>query len=233
MNRNTIKFIAAFTMVLDHVAVILLQPYTVTWFILRSIGRIAFVLFAYMIAEGFFKTRNLKMYFLRLFAFAAVIELFIIGYYFVTDINYILTTNVIWPLVFGLGGLMLLKHHSIWVRLLVVPLVFLAEFSGIPYGAYGTLMILIFGLYPNKLTQFIFVVGLNLVFIEVPFLQAAGLGQYARYQGSMWFQWFSLVAFIFVFLYNHQKGKWNTKWFFYIFYPLHLGLIYLIDFLLK
>lgn len=239
MNRNVIKFIAAFTMTLDHIGVYFFAPtvaesfYSLDYIILRIIGRIAFVLFAYMVAEGFWKTSNLKSYFLRLFVFAAGIELFILGYsIIINDYSNVLHANVIWPLVFGLGALWLMKSQKLWIRLLAVPIIFLAEFINTPYGAYGVLIIMAFASYRNKLTQFLFVVGINLLFIQWPLYDVSNLVGYARYQDFMVIQWFSLLAFIFIFLYNGKKGKWNTKWFFYIFYPLHLVLIYLISFLI-
>ncbi|XMB72139.1 TraX family protein [Mycoplasmatota bacterium WC30] len=230
MNRNTFKIIAAITMTFDHIGLVFLDPNSISFYIFRGIGRIAFVLFAYMIVEGFFKTSNLKRYFLRIFAYASIIEIFIIGYYFVSNNNYILEINVIWPLVFGLGALVLLKNNIIWIRLLSVGVVFLAEFIHIPYGAYGVLIIVILALYKNPLTQLLFLIGINLVFIDFPLLNYLGLAEYAKYG---WIQWLSVLAFGFIYIYNGKKGKLNTKWFFYIFYPLHLGIIYLIYYLIN
>lgn len=216
-------------MTFDHIGVIMLQPDSLEYYIFRSIGRIAFILFAYMIAEGFFKTKNLKNYFLRLLIYASIIEAFIIGFYFVTGENYILGYNVIWPLVFGLGALLLLKNKSIWIRFTSILVVFIAEFLHIPYGAYGVLIIMVFGLYRNPLTQLLLVAGINMLFIDYPLLAYLDLADYAKY---VWIQWFSMAAFIFIFFYNGTKGKLRMKWFFYIFYPVHLGIIYFINYLL-
>jgi hypothetical protein len=41
----------------------------------------------------------------------------------------------------------------------------------------------------------------------------------------MSFTWISLLALPILLLYNGEKGKWNMKYFFYIFYPLHLGIL--------
>ncbi len=238
MNRNIIKFIAAFTMTIDHIGVYFLEIESVEWYVFRSIGRIAFVLFAYMIAEGALKTSNIKKYFIRLLVFAGLIELFFIVLFFLTDLNYTIfggqPQNVIWPLVFGLTGLCLLRSDKIWIRLMcILPVVIAMSISingvtyglNTPYGAYGVLMIMFFGIYRNPFAQFLFVVGLNMIFIDVPVMNLLGLGERARYQGT-WFQWFSLLAFIFIFLYNGKKGRLNTKWFFYIYYPLHIAVIF-------
>ena len=43
---------------------------------------------------------------------------------------------------------------------------------------------------------------------------------------------FALLAIPLLCLYNGQRGKFNLKWLFYIFYPTHILLIYLISLLL-
>lgn len=233
MNRNAIKFIAALTMVLDHIAYHLL-PHTLlingmpsAYTILRVFGRISFILFAYMVAEGFFKTNDRKKYFLRMLIFAVIIEAALLIFSIITnDYSYLLEANAIWTLVFGLAGLFLISADKIWIRLLVIPIVFLAEYLNISYGAYGVLIILIFGLYSNPITQFLFLIGLNVLFIEMPLYGMLDLSHNSNFGGIMNIQWFSLLAFIFIFLYNGRKGKLNTKWFFYIFYPAHIAIIF-------
>ncbi|OQX93341.1 MAG: hypothetical protein B6I17_02965 [Tenericutes bacterium 4572_104] len=236
MNQNGIKFVAAIAMTFDHVGEFIFKGTNDTlYLIFKSIGRIAYVLFAYMIVEGFNHTSNLKSYFLRLFSFALIIELGLGIISIISGENYTIfgmSQNVIWPLVFGLGGLILLNNKLFIIRLSSILIVALALILNIQYGAYGVLIILIFGLYPNKLTQFLFLVGLNLLFIDVPLLQYLGKSDMARYTGDGWIQWFSLLSFIFIGMYNGLKGKLNTKWFFYIFYPTHLGIIFLISILL-
>ncbi|MDR7811532.1 MAG: TraX family protein [Lacrimispora sp.] len=41
------------------------------------------------------------------------------------------------------------------------------------------------------------------------------------------YQWMMILALPFMILFNHQKGK-GYKYFFYIFYPLHLTILYVI-----
>ena len=125
--------------------------------------------------------------------------------------------------------LILFSSKNIFIRLLSIGIIFLAEFIDIPYGAYGVLFIAVFGLYRNPITQFLFGIGLNLIFINKPLLDILNLTEYARYTSSI--QWFSLLAFIFIFLYNGKKGKHESKWFFYIYYPSHLGVLIAISYL--
>ncbi|MBR4864792.1 MAG: hypothetical protein IKU07_09470, partial [Oscillospiraceae bacterium] len=44
-------------------------------------------------------------------------------------------------------------------------------------------------------------------------------------------QWFSMAAVPFIALYNGKRGKWKMKNFFYIYYPVHQLVIYLLSLL--
>ena len=58
LNGNTLKIIAAITMLIDHTG-FLLFPQSV---VLRVIGRLAYPIYAFMIAEGCRHTRNKLRY---------------------------------------------------------------------------------------------------------------------------------------------------------------------------
>ena len=63
MSAFILKIIAAAAMLADHTGLILFPSNEM----LRVIGRLAFPIYAYFIAEGFRYTRNRHMYFLRIF----------------------------------------------------------------------------------------------------------------------------------------------------------------------
>jgi hypothetical protein len=228
MNRFHLKIIAALTMVIDHVGFIFLNPDTNLYYISRAIGRIAFVLFAFMIAEGFHKTKDLKAYILRLGIFSAALEVFLIGYYFLSGVNMILNFNILWTLLFGLLALYLFFHKNQYYKIFAVLLVLAAELLDLSYGAYGVLMIVFFGVYRNKITNFLHLIFLNLMFIDQPLYTYIGMENMAKFPVI---QWFSVIAIVFIFLYNGNMGKYKLKWFFYLFYPAHLALLYLINIL--
>jgi len=229
MNRLHLKLIAASTMVIDHVAYLFFTRTSDIYSIFRSIGRISFVLFAYMIAEGFYKTKDIKKYLLRLGLFAAVIEIGLVGFYLIGGDNMILNFNIFLTLFFGLLALYLFYQENTYLKLLVIPIIIGSELLGFSYGAYGILMILLFGISSNKVTNLMHLVFLNLVFINVPLLSFLGLSEYGKFPVI---QWYSLVAIVFIFLYNFKPGKYRLKWFFYLFYPGHLLLLYLIKILI-
>ena len=90
LDGGTLKLIAAALMLIDHVGAILL-PETV---ILRCIGRLAFPIFAFFIAEGYAHTRSFGRYLLRMAIWAAVSEIpfnLEFGHFFVPG-----RQNVLW-----------------------------------------------------------------------------------------------------------------------------------------
>ena len=62
-NSNALKYIAALTMLIDHMGLLLFPRYL----IFRIIGRIAYPIFAFMIAEGCRYTKNKLKHFLMVF----------------------------------------------------------------------------------------------------------------------------------------------------------------------
>ena len=77
LSNNALKIIAATLMVFDHIGMLLI-PDSI---FLRCIGRPAFPIFAYLVAEGAKYTKNFLRHFLTVAGFAAVIQ---IGYYLFT-----------------------------------------------------------------------------------------------------------------------------------------------------
>lgn len=70
LSGNALKLIAAASMLIDHIGVILLPEVA----LLRIIGRLAFPIYAFMIAEGCAKTRNRLRYFLAVFSLGAACQ---------------------------------------------------------------------------------------------------------------------------------------------------------------
>ena len=97
LSSNNLKIIAIVIMIIDHIAGYLYQKFDQnTYYILRSVGRIAMPIFAYLIVQGFFYTKNLKKYIFRIFVLATItqIGLLVLGiinqeYYpnYVTGVN--------------------------------------------------------------------------------------------------------------------------------------------------
>ena len=77
LNGNTLKIIAAIAMLCDHVGLMFFSQIS----IFRIIGRLAFPIFAFMIAEGAHYTKRKARYFLTIFSLAAICQIV----YFIFD----------------------------------------------------------------------------------------------------------------------------------------------------
>ncbi len=222
MNSSTLKWIAIITMTIDHIGLYLIDPvvHETLFYIFRGVGRIAFPLFAFFIAEGFKHTSNLKNYFTRLLMIALGIEISLLVFYLFTNENYIIVANVFWPLVFGLLAVMLVSTRKLIYTFLGFSLVVVADIIGFPYGGYGVFMILIFAFIPDFKKQVLYTSIIHLFYIAYPF---AFLFPYVtKYDNPL--QWLGMISFAFIYFYNGERGKMN-KLFFYIYYPVHIVLI--------
>ncbi|XMB85913.1 TraX family protein [Mycoplasmatota bacterium WC44] len=158
--NDTIKTIAMLTMLIDHIGVLLFPSLR----ILRTIGRIAFPIFAYQVAKGYSYTSDKKKYSFRMFIFGLISQ---VPYVFLNkDLipNYF-HFNVMILFLYSLGVLFifdLLKESKSYVRsiLLFIALVsaivlpqvleFRFDSFAFSYSTYGILMILIFYIFDGK-----------------------------------------------------------------------------------
>lgn len=232
MNMKALKIIGLVTMTLDHVGVWLVPPGTFN-LVLRCLGRIAFPLFAFMIAEGCRHTRDVKKYWLRLLLASVAIEAALGVYFLVSGDDWMWENDIFLSLFLGLSALLLAKSKKWWPRFFVLPLLALAYALKISYGVFGILFILLFGLLPTRPLQLLGAVVLLAACAEFPVY--ALLGTASPFAGRIygqWFEWFALLAFVPLFLYDGKRGNYS-KWFFYAYYPAHLGIIVLIGEILR
>ena len=203
-----LKCIAVFSMLTDHIGAILCPSQV--W--MRYVGRLAFPIFGFLIVEGFFHTRDLKKYMGRLFLFALISEIpsDLARYH---TLVYKDTQNIFFTLLLALICICILQtmqeHMMLTIGLLAVIGALTYYIIKPDYGIGGIVMILCFYvLRMQKVEQFLSVAAINVcVFGEI---QRAGA-----------------LALIPTWLYNGTKGP-SAKYFFYVFYPVHLLLLYLI-----
>lgn len=205
LNSFQLKWIAIVTMLIDHVGA-LLFPYEMGF---RIVGRIAFPIFCFLIAEGFFHTGDVKRYMLRLFIFALISE---IPYdlAFNGEIWYPDRQNVFFTLFFGVLLMHLLEKCSGALRKFgtVIFLMCMAELLRTDYGGQGILLIIIYYVFREK--------------------RAAAVGAGAAWNflyGWKQIQNYGVLSAPFLALYNGERGP-KIKYFFYVFYPAHLLVLY-------
>lgn len=235
-----LKLIAIFAMFLDHIGVVLLEngllpkissavlagssfsflpsEYQLWYYVdllLRCIGRLAFPVFCFLLVEGFQHTRNIPRYALRLGIFAILSEIpFDLAVY--DCVFHLGTQNVFFTLLIGLITLWTLDYFKETLSVPLQPLRYLAVVTGMllaqffqtDYAAIGILLIVV--LYEcrnNKKRQCILGAIITLFSSYTAFL-----------------------AFFLIYFYNGKRGFQPYPYCFYIFYPLHLLLLYFFRF---
>jgi len=213
LSSTALKLIAIATMLADHIG-FLFFPGEIVW---RVVGRLAFPLFAFLIAEGFEKTSNVGRYGKRLILFAAISQL---PYSLVlAAANVPQTLNIFFTLSIGLLALALLKSLPYKKSVpLVGMILFAAEYLHFDYGAYGVLTILASHLFIHRKTAG----GIALVFL--PIFDCLVLA----FTGVLSLQFFALFSVPLIALYRGERGMHLPRAFFYWFYPVHLFILWLI-----
>lgn len=197
---------------------------------LTCIGRLAFPIFAFMIVEGYFHTKNLKKYILRLLIFAVLSEIpfnLAMGSRFFYPIH----QNVLWSFLISLGLIHWNeKTKRIWAKILVgIASVILAYVVGlvtmVDYYHSGILTVLVFYYFRQRKWWSYLGQLICLWYINVEIL--GGLGYEIQLGSRMFFlsqQSFALLALIPIWLYRGKQGYHNKflQYFYYAFYPVHL-----------
>ena len=234
LSQENLKIIACVTMLLDHIGAvvipavykicpseILLNAYTV----MRTVGRVAFPIYCFLLAEGAYYTRSRREYAKRLmiglvlseipfdllffgeitFAHQSVMVTLLLGYLYAVAMNY-----------------MPAQGYRI---LLLLPFAMLAEVLHTDYGGWGVAMIGLFVITRESSHRY--------------WVQALGLGVIAWMIGGMTvavgpvevpIQVFCVTAMVPIALYDGSK-RTNNIWVrrgFYLFYPVHLAILYLL-----
>lgn len=218
MTSFVLKIIALFSMFLDHLSYNIYGH--MSW--LNYIGRLAFPIFAFQITEGYLHTQNLKKYFLRLGIFALISQ---IPYtLFLRTFTDTFNLNIFFTLFLGLLTITIFdKIKNKYLGLLcVVLLSIIAEFFKFDYGYFGILIIFIFHALKNNKLHMV-VAFLSTVLLKYFTLLIQSNFYYVYYILAL----FTALSIVPILLYNKKQGK-NIKYLFYIFYPVHLILLYLL-----
>ena len=205
---------------------------------LTCVGRISFPIFAFMIVEGYFHTKKLKNYVLRLLIFAVLSE---IPFNLMSGGSMFnpLHQNVLWTFLIGLGLIHLIeraKHkRAIWMWLVTVVAILVgllvALFGMVDYAYYGVLMMLVFYLFRGR--RWWCFVGQLICMWYINVEMMGGMVYPIELFGREWIihqQGFALLALIPIWLYHGKQGLYNKvlKYTYYAFYPVHLLLLYLL-----
>ncbi len=232
----TMKLTALVAMTIDHLAHAFSAQLLYgadacppAYFLMRFVGRIAFPLYAFMIAEGCKHTKNIKKYMGLMALFAVLSEM---PFDFARSGNWVdwSSQNVYFTLFLGLAAcyvVRLLREQgkNIFISAPFACMLCLSAMILITdYSWYGVLLIWLFAMTENakkavKIPVFVF----SLFLIANPWNMVLS-GFAPAYVNNAFVQFAgSLFALILIFLYNGQRGSLRiSKYFFYAYYPAHL-----------
>lgn len=243
MSSFSLKMIAIISMLIDHIGVVFIPYDSQLHIVFRSIGRLAFPIFVFLIVEGFHHTHNIKKYLMRLGIFAFISEIpFDLAFYnafypranlieqikageFATILSRMMQhQNVYFTLFLGLLLITLINKvelkysteimkSSVINTILSIGFCFVASFLKTDYSFAGILLITAFYLFRGN--KYLLAFSLLLVCGGV----LGGINILAT------------LSILFISLYNGKKGK-DIKYFFYIFYPAHLLLLFVLNYFL-
>lgn len=229
MSSFVLKIIAVCTMLIDHSGYLIFDKFSY----FNYIGRLAFPIFAFQISEGYIHTKNLKRYFLRLVIFS-----------FVSQVPYMLfrsayfsgfSFNIFFTLILGLVCIVIYDELinskfnaptalKMFISFILIALIsFIAQCYHFEYGAFGVFTIFIFYLFKD--TKFI--MNLSFIFAVLAYFIKNIVVSNFDYRYIL-LCICTILPLIFINLYNGKKGK-NIKYVLYIFYPVHLFVLYLLE----
>ena len=215
LSGSALKIIAVLSMVTDHCAYYLLDESSVAYEVMRCFGRIAFPVFAFLVAEGFVHTRNRMRYFLSLLLFAAISE---VPWYLLNGADG--THNVMFTLALGVLALTAferLREHRVLCCCSILMTAWLAAWLGTDYEWRGVLMIVVFYLLGIGKDKSVTLRRMLQLLFAFPLMMHYGITG-------------ALFACVVIFLYDGTRGFIHgnvAKYGFYIFYPAHLFLLWL------
>ena len=237
MSALILKISACVFMCLDHIG------YHTGMIFLRLIGRMAFPIFAFMIAYGYTQSRKPLLYATRLLAFAFISEC-IYDFCFFKRAFYFSGQNVYFTLFIGLFAIYafdtLKKRAPAFTPLfLLIPLVggLAAELLASDYGALGVYLIFLFYLVkayaPEKHETLLLALVCAVFAFRYYFISLFSFTLPPAWEA---YQAFAAASLIFIALYNGKRGIEIKKrslqkiyqYAFYLFYPSHLVILGLI-----
>ncbi|HIU58452.1 MAG TPA: hypothetical protein IAA61_11660 [Candidatus Ornithomonoglobus merdipullorum] len=216
LSGTALKLFALIVMTIDHIGMLLLPQYR----ILRVIGRLAFPIFAYMIAEGCRYTHNKRLYWGRMAALGIAAQII----YYAADRDLTMCIFISFalaiPLIYALHSKknarsMLLLSAAAFALIVFVTMLLPELIPGfnVDYGFWGVMLPVLISLGNDKRRRLI--------------LAAIGIAAVSLSLGGI--QIWSLLSLIPLAMYNGTRGRFPMKALFYIYYPAHLAVLYAIS----
>lgn len=219
LSQETLKVIACITMLVDHIGAILV-PENLN---LRIVGRIAFPIYCFLLSEGAAYTRDPKKYGLRLLIGAVLSEIpFDLALYGELTWEH---QSVMITLLLGFAMIQCRqKVKGFWMAPVILGFMLAAELLGTDYGAAGIAVIALF-VFTREMPGAVLIQTLGLVLIGLDSVKLPLGGIYIPCQ------LYAVAAMVPIWLYHGRKATHGkaVQWAFYLFYPAHLLILWIVS----
>lgn len=220
VSGNQLKMIALLAMTCDHVGKQLLPQ--MGW--LQIVGRLAFPIFAYMIAEGCTYTKNRKKYLAGMAVLALLCQVVFFAFMGSLYQSVLVTFSLAIVLIYAIDyAKTRLDFVGAWVAVTTFGAVWFVS-VGLPILLERTDYAIDYGL-----TGILLVVGIYLARGRVMKLVVSAVLLVVLSLTSDAVQWYGLFSLPLLALYSGRRGRGGFKYLFYIYYPIHLACIYLLS----
>ncbi len=224
ISSNIIKLIAIIAMTIDHLTWLFYPGYDRHWWVicLHVIGRLTAPIMWFFIAEGFFYTKSLKKYIIRLFIFAIISHF---AYNLAGGISFIPSgifnqTSVMWSYAWSVVLMCIFETDKLkqWAKIVLIILICAITFPSDWSCIAAICPVYLYRYRGNFKKQALSMLIFTAMYAAVYFFfmdKVYGLLQFA-----------TLLSLPILKCYNGTRGKWKgMKWLFYIYYPAHLFLV--------
>lgn len=230
LNRDVIKYIAMVTMLLNHIAHIFLTRGTVLYEVLEDIGFFTAPVMCFFLVEGYEHTRSKKQYGQRLLLFAVISQ---IPYKLAFGFH---NLNMIFTLFCCFMILVAMERITNSALQIIVCMLLLMVTAVSDWGMVAPICTIL--LYRSRGNPGKTALGYGVVYLLFAFfnIQSYGSGAQRGVHALLSGTGIVVAAVTVLVFYNGKRAGWGrnfSKWFFYLFYPGHLMILYLIKICMK
>ncbi|WP_295068699.1 TraX family protein [Ruminococcus sp.] len=235
LTATQIKVIAIIAMTLDHIAYTFLPAGTAPHYIMHLVGKTTAPIMCFFLAEGFRYTHDKKKYFLRLLLFAVISQPIYYVYVYRTAptsiLHFMRNMSMIVSLMLSFICLLILTNEKLNITakgILTVITVSFAQFADWGY-IIPVWTVIFFFFNKDKYKKLATFIVATIIILPVTFLK------YYDSYAAFTFNYGALLALIPIHFYSGKRERSSTplkkkinRWFFYVYYPVHMMVLYLI-----
>lgn len=229
LNRDIIKYAAVFAMLLNHMAHVFLQEGSLEYEICVAVGYFTAVTMCYFLVEGYQYTRSKKKYGQRLLLFAIISQ---VPYQAALGIRQL---NMLFTLLFCFLILVCLEYIQDSAERSVCVCLLAAATCICDWGGLAAAFTVLFAQAYGSRRKLLYAYGVDyLLFSFVSAAEYAKTLSWALAVPRGLLEGVGILAsgVVIIFFYSGKRtgtGGRFSKWFFYVFYPMHLFALWVIN----